>query len=75
MLCDSIDAMLSDRPYRSAANVDATYNEIVRCSGTQFYPDIVEVILLRDTLRRAAGLAEAEPTRQASLTAAAAEPV
>ncbi len=75
MLCDSIDAMLSDRPYRSALTVNATYNEIVRCSGTQFDPDIVEVILRRDTLRRAAGLAEAEPTRQASLTAAAAEPV
>ena len=56
MLCDSIDAMLSDRPYRSALSIEHTHNELIRCSGTQFDPEIVEVILRKDTLRRAAGL-------------------
>ncbi len=56
MLCDSIDAMLSDRPYRRALTVEQARVELLRCSGTQFDPDIVEVILRRNTLERAAVL-------------------
>jgi putative nucleotidyltransferase with HDIG domain len=58
MLCDSIDAMLSDRPYRKALTIEKTRHELVRCSGTQFDPEIVQVILARNTLERAAWLAE-----------------
>ena len=58
MLCDSIDAMLSDRPYRKALTIDKTRSELVRCSGTQFDPEIVQVILSKNTLERAAWLAE-----------------
>lgn len=54
MLCDSIDAMLSDRPYRRALTIEQARVELLRCSGTQFDPDIVEVILRRNTLERAA---------------------
>lgn len=53
MLCDSIDAMLSDRPYRRALSVDVVKAELVRCSGTQFDPDVVDVILKNNTLERA----------------------
>ena len=56
MLCDSIDAMLSDRPYRAAMGVDEVAAEIVRCSGTQFDPDIVDTIIRSGTLERAAEL-------------------
>lgn len=54
MLCDSIDAMLSDRPYRRALSIEKVRQELVRCSGTQFDPRIVQVILKANTLERAA---------------------
>lgn len=55
-LCDSIDAMLSDRPYRKALSVEHVRGELLRCGGTQFDPRIVEIILKRNTLERAATL-------------------
>ena len=55
-LCDSIDAMLSDRPYRKALSVEQVRSELVRCAGTQFDPKIVDIILKRNTLDRAAAL-------------------
>jgi HD-GYP domain-containing protein (c-di-GMP phosphodiesterase class II) len=57
MLCDSIDAMLSDRPYRRALGIGKVRSELVRCAGTQFDPKIVHVVLQRNTLERAAALA------------------
>ena len=56
MICDSIDAMLSDRPYRKALSVDKTRLELVRCAGTQFDPQIIQAILRSNTLERAAEL-------------------
>jgi putative nucleotidyltransferase with HDIG domain len=56
MLCDSIDAMLSDRPYRKALSIDRVRQELVRCSGDQFDADIVRVVLQKDTLSRAVQL-------------------
>lgn len=53
MLCDSIDAMLSDRPYRAALPVKEVRAELVRCAGTQFDPDLVQTILDHNTLERA----------------------
>lgn len=58
MLCDSIDAMLSDRPYRKALSIEQTRHELVRCCGTQFDPSIVAIILQRSTLERAVALVE-----------------
>jgi response regulator RpfG family c-di-GMP phosphodiesterase len=42
---DCLDAMISDRPYRSATNYDAARTEIIRCSGTQFDPVVVKYFL------------------------------
>ncbi len=37
-LADAFDAMISDRPYRSAMSIGDAVSEIKRCSGTQFDP-------------------------------------
>jgi HD-GYP domain-containing protein (c-di-GMP phosphodiesterase class II) len=42
---DSYDAMTSDRPYRSALRTDQAAEEVDRCSGTQFDPDIASAFL------------------------------
>ncbi len=40
-IADTIDAMTSDRPYRSALPLPAAIDEVVRLSGTQFDPSCV----------------------------------
>jgi len=44
-VADSYDAMTSDRSYRKGMSEDEAKNEIRRCSGTQFDPEIVKVFL------------------------------
>ena len=40
-VCDTFDAMTSDRPYRRAMPFDYAVEEIERCGGTQFDPEVV----------------------------------
>jgi putative nucleotidyltransferase with HDIG domain len=44
-VADAYDAMTSERPYRTALSHNFTVKEIVKCSGTQFDPAIVDVFL------------------------------
>lgn len=44
-VADAMDAITSDRPYRKARSFDEARQEILRCSGTQFDPNVVEVFL------------------------------
>src|SRR4029077_6213571 len=44
-IADSMDAMISDRPYRRALPMSHARDEIKRCAGTQFDPKIAEVFL------------------------------
>jgi putative two-component system response regulator len=44
-LVDTLDAMTSDRPYRKALSFQAVLDEVVRCRGRQFDPELVEVFL------------------------------
>ena len=44
-VADTLDAITSDRPYRRARSFDAAREEILRCSGTQFDPAVVEIFL------------------------------
>ena len=42
---DSFDAMTSNRPYNSRKTYDEGIQELERCSGTQFDPDIVKAFI------------------------------
>ena len=44
-IADSLDAMLSDRPYRKALPMSYAREELQRCAGTQFDPTVVRVFL------------------------------
>jgi len=44
-IADSLDAMVSDRPYRRALPMSHAREEIKRCSGSQFDPAVVKVFL------------------------------
>lgn len=59
-VADAYDAMVSDRNYRKALAPEQAIEEIVRCSGTQFDPEIVEIFvsLINDHLDRSAEIEE-----------------
>ena len=43
---DSLDAMTSNRPYRTTEmSLDAAMDELRRCSGTQFDPSVVDALV------------------------------
>ncbi len=42
---DSFDAMTTDRPYKKKMTIAQAKEELVRCSGSQFDPKIVEAML------------------------------
>ena len=49
-VCDSYDAMTSERPYRPRMSPAAAMDELHRCAGTQFDPEVVGAfeVLMRD---------------------------
>lgn len=62
MVTDTVDAMLSDRPYRSALSVGEVAAELRRLSGRQFDPVVVSAFLEHGMLERAARRAELDRT-------------
>jgi len=44
-VADSVEAMLSDRPYQSTRALSDVIAEVIRCSGSQFDPQVVEAFL------------------------------
>jgi response regulator RpfG family c-di-GMP phosphodiesterase len=44
-LADSYDAMTSDRPYRNGLSMDKAIEEIVRCMGSQFDPELAKIFI------------------------------
>jgi HD-GYP domain-containing protein (c-di-GMP phosphodiesterase class II) len=54
-IADAFDAMTSDRPYRKALTPEMARAEVLRHSGTQFDPKVVQAFLLiYDRLEKAA---------------------
>ncbi len=67
-VADAFDAITSDRSYRSASCVRDALDEIERCSGTQFDPQVVQALLRvnAETLSRISGQPVVERRRRAS---------
>jgi two-component system, cell cycle response regulator len=51
--CDSFDAMTSERPYREALTPAQAIEELRKCSGSQFDPEVVEALVAIVTERLA----------------------
>ena len=45
-VADSFDALTTNRPYRIALTRQAALDELMRCSGTQFDPQVVHAFLM-----------------------------
>jgi putative two-component system response regulator len=45
IVCDTFDAMTSNRPYRKALTKEIAFDELRRCSGSQFDPRMVKAFL------------------------------
>lgn len=52
-VADTFDAMTSSRPYRKALSAEIAKNEIEKCTGTQFDPDVVAAFLQSKILKGA----------------------
>jgi HD-GYP domain-containing protein (c-di-GMP phosphodiesterase class II) len=44
-VADTLDAIISDRPYRKARSILDAHTEIKRLSGSQFDPQVVQIFL------------------------------
>jgi hypothetical protein len=44
-VCDTFDAMVSDRPYRAGSSVVTAIDEILSCAGTQFDPKCARLLV------------------------------
>ena len=46
-VADSFDAMVADRPYRKGLGIKEAADELAKCAGTQFDPEIVDCLCSR----------------------------
>jgi HD-GYP domain-containing protein (c-di-GMP phosphodiesterase class II) len=44
-IADTVDAILTNRPYRKGASLEKVSRELVECSGKQFDPELVKLFL------------------------------
>lgn len=58
-VCDAVDAMLSDRPYRKALSVPLVLQQLTEHSGRQFSPRVVNALLESDLISEYADIMRA----------------
>lgn len=58
-VCDAVDAMLSDRPYRSALSVPAVMDQLQLHQGSQFCPAVVAALVESDLIEEYADIMRA----------------
>jgi HD-GYP domain-containing protein (c-di-GMP phosphodiesterase class II) len=67
LIADTIDAMTTDRPYRKRLPLDVVIAELQKCRGTQFDPELIDVVVASVAVRRLIGgsteVAESGPSR------------
>jgi diguanylate cyclase (GGDEF)-like protein len=61
--CDSFHAMISDRPYAPGMTEAEAREELTRCAGTQFDPQVIDVLLAELAQRNRVHLEDDEPSR------------
>jgi HD-GYP domain-containing protein (c-di-GMP phosphodiesterase class II) len=59
LIADTIDAMTTDRPYRKRLPLDIVMAELQKCKGTQFDPELIDVVVTSVVVRRLIGGASA----------------
>ncbi len=59
LIADTIDAMTTDRPYRKRLPLEVVIAELQKCKGTQFDPELVDVVVASVAVRRLIGGATA----------------
>jgi len=52
LIADTIDAMTTDRPYRKRLPLDLVVAELQKCKGTQFDPQLIDVVVASVAVRR-----------------------
>ncbi len=62
MVVDTVDAMLSNRPYRAALGPEQVVAELKRFSARQFDPSVVDKFIELGMVERAARRAEMDRT-------------
>jgi len=55
LIADTIDAMTTDRPYRKRLGLDIVLAELLKCKGTQFDPNLIDVVVASVAVRRLIG--------------------
>jgi hypothetical protein len=68
LIADTIDAMTTDRPYRKRLPLDVVIGELQKCKGTQFDPQLIDVVVASVAVRRiiegtSSAIARSEPPR------------
>jgi HD-GYP domain-containing protein (c-di-GMP phosphodiesterase class II) len=68
LISDTIDAMTTDRPYRKRLPVDVVISELQKCKGTQFDPELIDVVVASVAVRRLIdGVSSSEPPESGPL--------
>ena len=52
LIADTIDAMTTDRPYRKRLPLDVVIAELMKCKGTQFDAELIDVVVASVAVRR-----------------------